>query len=75
MIEPMGQTRPLERRWGGWYVTGSLGTIQHFGNIDVAKLKSGDATPATITVMSLEKTFDTRRISHALQRHCCPNGL
>jgi hypothetical protein len=59
MIEPMGQTRPLERRWGGWYVTGSLGTIQHFGNIDVAKLKSGDATPATITVMSLEKTFDT----------------
>ena len=60
MIEPMGQTRPLERRWGGWYVTGNLGTIQHFGNVDVAKLTSGDALPATTTVMSLEKSFDTR---------------
>ena len=60
LIEPMGQTRPLERRWGGWYVTGNLGTIQHFGNVDVATLTSGDATPATIPVMSLEKTFDTR---------------
>ena len=45
MIEPMGQTRPLERRWGGWYVTGNLGTIQHFGNVDVATLASGDARP------------------------------
>jgi hypothetical protein len=60
MIEPMGQSRPLERRWGGWYVTGHLGTIQHFGNVDVAKLTSGDAPPATVTVLSLEKTFDTR---------------
>ena len=60
MIEPMGQTRPLERRWGGWYVTGNLGSIQHFGNVDVAKLTSGDTTPATVSVMSLEKTFDTR---------------
>ena len=60
MIEPMGQTRPLERRWGGWYVTGNLGTIQHFGNVDVAKLTSGDSTPPTITLTSLEKTFDTR---------------
>ena len=60
LIEPMGQTRPLERRWGGWFVTGSLGTIQHFGNVDVAKLTSGDAPPATTTLMSLEKTFDTR---------------
>jgi hypothetical protein len=60
MIEPMGQTRPLERRWGGWYVTGNLGTIKHFGNVDVAKLTSGDALPATTRLLSLEKTFDTR---------------
>jgi hypothetical protein len=60
LIEPMGQTRPLERRWGGWYVTGNLGTIEHFGNVDVEKLTSGAATPATIALMSLEKTFDTR---------------
>ena len=60
MIEPIGQTRPLENRWGGWYVTGNLGTIQHFGNVDVAKLTSGDTLPATPSVMSLEKSFDTR---------------
>jgi hypothetical protein len=56
----MGQTRPLERRWGGWYVTGSLGTIQHFGNVDVATLTAGAATPKTLALMSLEKTFDIR---------------
>ena len=60
MIEPMGQTRPLERRWGGWYVTGDLGTVRHFGNVDVATLTSGGPTPATVTLTSLEKTFDTR---------------
>lgn len=59
MIEPMGQTRPLERRWGGWYVTGDLGTVRHFGNVDVATLTSGP-TPATVTLASVEKTFDTR---------------
>ena len=60
MIESMGQTRPLERRWGGWYVTGHLGTIEHFGNVDVAALTSGAEAPKTISLTSLEKTFDTR---------------
>jgi hypothetical protein len=60
LIEPMGQTRPLEHRWGGWYVTGTLGTIQHLGNVDVGKLVSGDAVPKAIPLLSLDKTFDTR---------------
>jgi len=60
MIEPMGHSRPLERRWGGWYVTGNLGTIQHLGNVDIEKLKSGDAVSAATAVMSLEKAFDIR---------------
>src|SRR5688572_16225310 len=60
MIEPMGQTRPLERRWGGWYVTGDLGSIEHFGNVDVAALSSGTAAPKTVRLASLEKSFDTR---------------
>ena len=60
VIEPMGQTRPLERRWGGWYVTGDAGSIQHFGNVDVAALTSGAAAPKTPKLMSLERTFDTR---------------
>jgi len=58
MIEPMGHTRPLERRWGGWYVTGSLGAIQHFGNVDV--LKAVNQPTKTVTLASLERTFDTR---------------
>lgn len=60
VIEPMGQARPLERRWGGWYVTGHVGSIQHYGNVDVAALTSGAAVPKTPTLLSLEQTFDTR---------------
>jgi hypothetical protein len=29
---------PLERRWGGWYVTGQHGTLQHRGNLDLDRL-------------------------------------
>ena len=36
LIEPMTHARPLDRRWGGWYVTGDGRIIQHFGNVDVA---------------------------------------
>jgi hypothetical protein len=25
-------TTPIEDRWGGWFVTGSLGTVRHMGN-------------------------------------------
>ena len=60
MIEPMGHTRPLEQRWGGWYVTGNLGSIQHPGNVDIAKLTSGATLPKSIRLNSLEGTFDSR---------------
>src|SRR4051812_49414029 len=60
VIEPMTHARPLERRWGGWYVTGDLGAVQHYGNVDVAALTSGAVAPATPKLLSLEKTFDTR---------------
>lgn len=29
------QTSPLEKRWGGWYVTGRHGTQKHLGNLIV----------------------------------------
>lgn len=29
------QTTPLERRWGGWYVTGTHGKMTHLGNLVV----------------------------------------
>jgi len=60
MIEPMGQTRPIERRWGGWYVTGDLGTNEHFGNVDIAALTAGAESQKTPGLTSLEASFDTR---------------
>ena len=29
---------PMEKRWGGWYVTGTLGNPPHMGNVFVPKL-------------------------------------
>ncbi|MFI4859421.1 MAG: hypothetical protein ACIAXF_01940 [Phycisphaerales bacterium JB063] len=28
-----GHASPLEKRWGGWYVTGEHGTMRHMGNV------------------------------------------
>jgi hypothetical protein len=58
MIEPIGHKRPLEERWGGWYVTGRLGNVSHFGNVDVATFLRNPEVRAT-ELLSLEKTFDT----------------
>ena len=58
MIEPMGQTRPLENRWGGWYVTGSVGSIRHLGNVDMATVLKDPSTVNTTPLPSLEKQFD-----------------
>jgi hypothetical protein len=60
VIEPMTHARPLERRWGGWYVTGDAGSVQHNGNVDIAALASGDPFPKIPRLMSLEHIFDTR---------------
>jgi hypothetical protein len=59
MIEPMGHARPLERRWGGWYVTGNLGSIRHPGNVDIRTLASAANVLPAAHVNSLEKVFDT----------------
>jgi hypothetical protein len=48
---------PFEKRWGGWYVTGSVGNARHLGNIDLANVFND--TPATSTNWpSLEGKFD-----------------
>ena len=54
-------TSPLEKRWGGWYVTGTHGDQKHLGNLIVR----GRADPDEIdnaagqNVTSLEGRFDT----------------
>jgi hypothetical protein len=36
----------LDKRWGGWYVTGDIGAAQHLGNIDIARVDiDGYLTP------------------------------
>jgi hypothetical protein len=31
-IDTIDHRTPLERRWGGWYVTGTHGSVEHLGN-------------------------------------------
>jgi len=53
---------PFAERWGGWYVTGDLGRIEHMGNILLRN--SADTSVKTVasgpTVVSLEGRFDQR---------------
>jgi hypothetical protein len=50
---------PLDKRWGGWYVTGSHGSIQHLGNADVATLFETPPPSHTLNWPSFEGKFDT----------------
>jgi hypothetical protein len=57
-------TSPIEERWGGWYVTGKHGTMQHMGNVTAVQAKDGSVTldkAKGANVTSLEKYFDTTR--------------
>jgi hypothetical protein len=55
------QTSPIERRWGGWYVTGTHGKQTHLGNLIV----KGKREPEQIdnkegqNLTSLKDRFDT----------------
>jgi hypothetical protein len=57
----VSQVTPIEDRWGGWYVTGSLGTQLHLGNLPLA----GPPDPVVrgihnrSNLESLEPHFDT----------------
>jgi hypothetical protein len=48
---------PLEQRWGGWYVTGQHGSLQHLGNLDTDKLYTVRPTRETQNWKSLEGKF------------------
>jgi hypothetical protein len=56
---------PIGERWGGWYVTGTMGAQVHYGNnvALVDPLHPGDASPkeATQNLTSLAAFFDTSR--------------
>jgi hypothetical protein len=53
------QTIPFDKRWGGWYVTGSTGSMRHLGNTDLARLDPARVPSASLNWRSFEGRFDT----------------
>src|SRR5262249_14701202 len=50
---------PLEQRWGGWYVTGRPGSVQHQGNVFTADTASQAAAASrSHELKNLEGQFD-----------------
>jgi hypothetical protein len=53
---------PFRRRWGGWYVTGTHGSMRHLGNAIVTNVDARDSAVSdrTLNRTSLEDAFDKR---------------
>ncbi len=53
---------PLERRWGGWYVTGTHGQMRHLGNAMVDDTTGPEAavSAATLNQRAISLRVDTR---------------
>ena len=47
--------RPIDQRWGGWYVTGTRVPARHMGNLPLFLARPPDTAPARV---SLEGQFD-----------------
>ena len=52
---------PFEERWGGWYVTGNLGSLSHMGNTMINEPDAPDSTKVRqpSDIKSLNEKFDT----------------
>ena len=57
----VNQTTPFEKRWGGWYVTGTHGKQTHRGNAVVRDRNQPDQleTEGTLNRTDLTRSFDT----------------
>jgi hypothetical protein len=55
------QTSPIERRWGGWYVTGTHGNMKHLGNLVVKDKRPPEQVENLhgLNVTSLKDRCDT----------------
>jgi hypothetical protein len=53
---------PMEERWGGWYVTGSVGSNRHMGNAVVTDPDHPKSmvTASTLNLASLREKIDTQ---------------
>jgi hypothetical protein len=51
---------PIEERWGGWYVTGRMGSQRHLGNAIPSPLPGGGIDPRDFqSLTSLDEKLDT----------------
>jgi len=59
---------PFGRRWGGWYVTGTHGTLRHRGNAVATSREDPEAmiSAGTLNRTSLDGLFDARTYPTAL---------
>jgi hypothetical protein len=53
---------PFENRWGGWYVTGTTGSIRHHGNVTLPMGASDLPTDQGLNVSDLSGRFDARQV-------------
>ena len=65
-INPLGShlldhRTSFQERWGGWYVTGSSGSMRHLGNATVNDLDKPESmvTDETLNLKTLKSKFDT----------------
>ena len=65
-INPLGahlvdHRTPFAERWGGWYVTGTTGTMRHLGNAFVSDVDRPESmiTDATLNLQNLKGKFET----------------
>jgi hypothetical protein len=49
----------FDTRWGGWYVTGNVGSLVHMGNVPVSRTDQ-PARAGARTLKSLDDRFDTQ---------------
>jgi hypothetical protein len=58
------QTTPIDRRWGGWYVSGTHGKQTHLGNLMVKYRSDRESlvkNPEGLNITDLKKFFDTSK--------------
>ncbi|MCP5411420.1 MAG: hypothetical protein H6924_04690 [Alphaproteobacteria bacterium] len=51
---------PFEARYGGWYVTGKTGAMQHRGNVTFDPVRSWEVPPGGLNIASLADRIDIK---------------
>jgi len=61
LFEDQPATTPLADRWGGWYVTGTHGSLKHLGNLIVRDPSARElpSWTANRTLSTVAGRFDT----------------